>query len=395
EEEPVFVLDHESTIVRLRERIAAESAAAIKEYTDALEAIGHRRDETVARADQDLARVLEREWSTLEDTTAQLSRRWREGFEQAYAELGAIQSVAAQGSPSWEHLARDPFSPAVSVPGLVSIGSLRVDLSSLPGGFPDDPRFPVIRPTSFEVPAPLDLRERGSVLLQTGSDSRHAGLAALRAIMLRLLTSLPPAKTRFTILDPVGLGESFAGFMHLADHDPRIVGERIWTESRHIEQRLADLTEHMETVIQKYLRNEFATIQDYNEQAGEIAEPFRFLVIADFPAGFSEAAAKRLASIVAAGPRCGVFTLIAMDTRQRPPAWLPLADIERGSATFVFKGGIPSWREDPFSRWPLTLDGAPSDVVFNRLIHEVGRHAKDSGRVQVPFDTIAPRAGSA
>ena len=33
---------------------------------------------------------------------------------------------------------------------------------------------------------------------------------------------------------------------------------RIWTEPAHIEQRLADLTEHMENVIQKYLRNEFA-----------------------------------------------------------------------------------------------------------------------------------------
>jgi hypothetical protein len=54
----------------------------------------------------------------------------------------------------------------------------------------------------------------------------------------------------------VGLGENFAGFMHLADHDEALVNSRIWTEASHIEERLTDLTEHMENVIQ-YLRNEF------------------------------------------------------------------------------------------------------------------------------------------
>ena len=76
--------------------------------------------------------------------------------------------------------------------------------------------------------------------------------------MLRFLTALPPGKVRFTIIDPVGLGENFAAFMHLADYDEPLVTSRIWTEPQHIEQRLADLTAHMENVIQKYLRNQFA-----------------------------------------------------------------------------------------------------------------------------------------
>ena len=57
----------------------------------------------------------------------------------------------------------------------------------------------------------------------------------------------------------------------------------------------------METVIQKYLRNEFETIDDYNAQAGELAEPYRFLVIADFPAGFEGDAFRRLSSIASSG----------------------------------------------------------------------------------------------
>ena len=93
--------------------------------------------------------------------------------------------------------------------------------------------------------------------------------------MLRYLTSIPAGKVRFTIIDPVGLGENFAAFMHLGDYHELLVTNRIWTEAPHIEQRLTDLTEHMENVIQKYLRNEFETIEEYNTMAGEVAEPFR------------------------------------------------------------------------------------------------------------------------
>jgi len=37
-----------------------------------------------------------------------------------------------------------------------------------------------------------------------------------------------------------------------------------------------------------YLRNEYATITQYNEQAGSVAEKYHFLVVADFPANFSD-----------------------------------------------------------------------------------------------------------
>src|SRR5262249_56754306 len=110
---------------------------------------------------------------------------------------------------------------------------------------------------------------RGCATLRpTAGTGRTAGVQALQAMMLRFLTSLPPGKVRFTIIDPVGLGENFAAFMHLADYDEQLVGSRIWTETGQIEKRLADLTEHMENVIQKYLRNQYASIEEYNEQAG-------------------------------------------------------------------------------------------------------------------------------
>src|SRR5436853_26487 len=79
------------------------------------------------------------------------------------------------------------------------------------------------------------------------------------------------------------------------------------TEPHHIEQRLGELTEYMETVIQQYLRTEYSTIHDYNEAAKEVAEPYRFVVVFDFPVNFTETAARRLVSIARNGARCGVY----------------------------------------------------------------------------------------
>ena len=173
------------------------------------------------------------------------------------------------------------------------------------------------------MPAILPFPDRGSLLIRASEEGRDKANEVLQAAMLRFLTSIPPGKVRFTIIDPVGLGENFAAFMHLADYSELLVTSRIWTETPHIEQRLADLSAHMENVIQKYLRNEFETIEEYNVHAGEVAEPFRVLVVANFPANFSEAAARRLISIVTSGARCGVYTLMSVDTKQPVPGRHP------------------------------------------------------------------------
>src|SRR5207244_7381160 len=125
----------------------------------------------------------------------------------------------------------------------------------------------------LELPAFLPFPRRGALLIQAEGNGKAAAVSTLQALMLRFLTALPPGKVRFTILDPVGLGDNFAAFMHLADHDEALVTSRIWTEPGHIEKQLADLTAHMENVIQKYLHSQFTSIDDYNDNAGQVAEP--------------------------------------------------------------------------------------------------------------------------
>ena len=276
-------------------------------------------------------------------------------------------------------------------------------------GEPDEFRLPL--PEPYDIPALLAFPDHANLLIKHEPKGREAAIQTLRLAMIRLLVSLPPGRVHFTLIDPVGLGRNFAGFMHLTDYDEDLVGGRVWTEGDAIEGRLTDLTEHMETVIQKYLRNEFETIDAYNAQAGELAEPYRFLVIADLPSGFSEESLRRLASIATSGPRCGVHILAAHDVRQTTPGSATfLEDLDNNSATLVFQGDsqatteeaevgdVPKvtrtgrfhWADDTFGRFPLTLDAPPDESALTDVLHVIGKAARDAKQVQVPFETITP-----
>jgi hypothetical protein len=321
------------------------------------------------------------------ETTA-LKDRWDAGLHAVSDLLSAGAGVDPRlldwNSPAW-----DNWQPPAEFAGQVRFGELQVDLAQLTEYRPERLRLP----DAFTVPAVLAMPARASLFVDADAAGRGAAIDLARTVMARLLTQVPAGRVKFTLFDPVGLGQSFAGFMHLADHDESLVGSRIWTEKEHILQRLADLTEHMETVIQKYLRNEYATIDEYNAQAGELAEPYRFLVIADFPTGFEQDALRRLASIAMTGPRCGVYTLILRDPRQPLPQGSRVEDVLAPSVHLVHKEGRFVWDDVVFRKFPLRVDPAPDEKALTRLMDVVGQAAKDAKRVEVPFASIAPAEG--
>lgn len=325
---------------------------------------------------------------------ASLSQRWLTGGGQAVTVMSrAVEDDRSRFGQWTDADYWNTWEPVSGFSPIIRFGRTRIDFTKIAHAIPKDPRLRLESPDSFDIPAVATFPDQCSVLLQAGGEGRDMALQALRSFMLRLLTLLPPGKVRFTILDPVGLGQSFAGFMHLADYDEALVGSRIWTEQRHIEQRLLDLTEHMEIVIQKYLRNEFDNIEQYNRQAGEIAEPYRFLVVADFPTNFNDASAHRLASIVASGARCGVYALVMRDVRQQLPRGLQLPDLEKRMINLVHDPGLGRfvWKDDVYEPYPVTLDPAPDDDFLTSVLHKVGKAATDASRVEVPFTTIAPK----
>ena len=205
-------------------------------------------------------------------------------------ELAGLMAGADQRFPEWSREWLESWSPPSEGEAVVPFGKMKVVLDQLVDRLPKDDRFQFGEPSEFEVPMSLGFPAHGSLRFE--GDAKEAA-SAINAVVLRLLASHPPGRVAFTFIDPVGLGRDYPGLMHLADYEDSIIHGRIWTQSQQIEERLAELNEHVEKVIQMYLRNEYETITEYNEQAGTIAEKYQFVVIAGFPTGISDTAMAR------------------------------------------------------------------------------------------------------
>jgi hypothetical protein len=320
----------------------------------------------------------------------EMSSRWRDGMHRAGEVIDEIARYVNSIGPPWNDPSWAERSFPGSVPPVLRFGELRLNLNRWPGGVSVDAELMKGIPASFVLPALRAFPSRANLVIEAPAEGRAEALRVLQANMLRMLTSLPPAQVRFTIIDPIGIGRNFGAFMHLADFDEALVNGQVWTEPRQIEERLADLAVHMERVTQRYLRNEYATIEEYNAVAEEVAEPYRVLVIADFPAQFDERAVSRLLGIMAGGVPCGVLTLLAVD-RERPlPEGLTMDDLRVHALYLSWDQGRLAWDDAEFGKYPLGLDAPPAADVATRLIHRTGAAAKDAKRVEVPFEFIAP-----
>ncbi|MFM7109338.1 MAG: FtsK/SpoIIIE domain-containing protein, partial [Planctomycetaceae bacterium] len=374
----------------LAQKVAAATDAAEKKYPPRLAALEtgaaedarrleQTRDERLAAAD---ARRRER-W----DAMVADWRRVREETAAVYAEADRIDAAAF---PAWDDLARDDGPLPTEIPPGLRFGSLGLSRERVPGGVSGIPELNAFGPVSWTQPAFVHWPVDGSLVVKTSPEQKEVSSAMLQAVMLRIATAIPPGQSRFTIIDPLGLGKQFAGFMHLADHDELLVTSRIWTEPQLIEEKLADITEQMEVVIQKYLRNEYESIGAYNADA-EVPEPYKFVCVANFPANFTETSARRLASIAASGPRCGVYMVVSVDPKALMPSGFSLAELEQHATVLTLKDGTFTWADPEFSKWPLTVEQSPTDEVFTRIIQRVGKAAKAAKRVEVPFDRVAPK----
>jgi S-DNA-T family DNA segregation ATPase FtsK/SpoIIIE len=375
---------------------SAQAEAARKSAVAEVEAWRTRKlDEVKVQFDSEMGRLGESA-TALESELRRKHAAQRVVLEKRWADgLKAIQEpIREEGAayPAWSDPIWDHWKGPTKFPGTIQFGSLQVDLKTMVAEATKGGPWTLPLPETFTVPSLLAYPKQASIMLHTDRLGRADSIRAMQTIMTRLMTTIPPGRVRFTMIDPVGLGQNFAGFMHLADYDEALVGGRIWTDADQIDQRLANLTEHMETVIQKYLRNEFATIDDYNAQAGELAEPYRYLVIADFPVNFSDEAMRRLSSIASTGARCGVYTLVMRDTRvSTAGGTMHVDDIEAHSVNLVREGERFVWRDPVFNKFPLTLDAAPSDEELSKILHIVGKGAREAKRVEVAFDLIAPK----
>lgn len=217
--------------------------------------------------------------------------------------------------------------------------------------------------------------------------SRAAAHGFVRSMMLRQLLSVAPGEVRFCVFDPVGLGQSAGDLLDLAEYDADLIGGKVWTSSHDLDARLAELSSHIELVIQKYLRTTYPTIDEFNDAAGEVAEPYRLLVLFDAPTGLTAESALRLKSIVENGPRCGVFTMIAADSSAQVPYGVDLEQLAASTQRLNLQGGFADNVGGYQLETAFEHDLLPGrNDIARQIIDSVGRASINRAEAAVTFD---------
>lgn len=357
--------------------------SAANEYNKQLKAFRDEINRTVAKTQQQMQKE---EDSANKNIIAEISRVKQQGdvavaiIMQTKGALVAHPIGAPWASSLWQNI-----SFPTRAHHTVRLGTVR-ELLSFNGGNWMPTRLPQfveigkqLRQALQGFPAMVEFgAARGTYLCYTNA-AENSGIAN---VLYRFLLQMPPGKVRLTLFDPVGLGQGFADFLPLKDHDDELVDGQVWSEERHIEERLQKLSDHIQNVIQKYLRNAYPDIDAYNTDAGEIAEAYRLLAVLNFPQNFSAASAKRLVSIAKNGGRCGVYTLVQVDDAKPLPYGFQMADLEAYAVVV---------RRDTAGRYVnragvvLDLDTPPTGVWAKDALTRIAKASKAASKVEVPF----------
>jgi DNA segregation ATPase FtsK/SpoIIIE, S-DNA-T family len=373
---------HQARLATLRARRDAALDAVRRESTERTRVFEQQQNTAKAAIDAETRAALEA-----------LTADWNATAIPAYERLARLERESLTEFPEWTHGRCSAWQAPAAAPPAVRIGHIELDTARLCGGLPGA-EFPGLPEDGrFTPPFALGFPHQGSLLLETDGPDDGTAARVLHGVALRVLASHPPGRASFLFIDPVGLGKDFAGLMHLADYEETLISNRIWTQSTHIEERLAEIKEHIEKVIQMFLRDEFPDIRAYNEQAGTIAEKSRFVVIAGFPAGFSDNALRRLRSIASSGARCGVHLLIQRDLRQHLSDPAVEDELRRVCHRVSLTSGRFILTDAPAGASEIVFDPAPSPQDSIELVHRIGRASVDSNRVEVPFAQVAPPPG--
>ena len=353
-------------------RLKAEDRARIVQITEA-----HKNKRSQIERDH------QARWQELETD-------WKNSITPLCDQLRAANDAAEKVFPAWDASLWKNWTPPTEFQNAAKFARLEVGVEKFVEALPKDSRLKWPGPPTISAPLSLVFPAQGSILFESGKTGGDEAFGAINNIIFRLLATTPPGKLSFTIFDPVGLGQNFSALMHLADYEAGSINSRIWTQPAQFEEKLAELNEHMEKIIQMYLRNEYATIAEYNAQAGSVAEKYHFLVIASFPVNFSDTAAKRLRNIAASGARCGVFTLIHWDQRSPLPQDFVPDELRKNSVCLIRNDRgfeLANWHP-PGVR--LVFDPPMPQEFATEFLQRIGETSKNASRVEVPFEQVAP-----
>lgn len=172
-------------------------------------------------------------------------------------------------------------------------------------------------PQGMMAPALLPMKEVKGLCFLSKSNNVQQVRNCIQNTVLRLLLSLPPGLCKLTLYDGLHLG---ANLIYLSNLSTKIIGEKILTSPDELKRALVSLNNDISHIVQKVLGVKFAgkSLIDYNENVGELAHPYHFLIISDYPNSLDKEICDLIERIIKIGRQAGIFVIMNIDTDYEP-----------------------------------------------------------------------------
>lgn len=352
-----------------------------------------------------------------EDELKRLETRLRSGLIHALQRIDLTADRLAERFPSWTRVAAAPMIQDAELPCL-PVGALQIE-SSLrktlglatssatgtnghgTGNFPSlanvrtslasHPAIAhqdVARSLPQSMPIALHRRLHAGLIIEAPPAFLDQAIDLAHSMLWRAISGVAAGRAKLTLIDPIGRGQNFSSLMAMTDHEPDLVGHRVWTGERQIEQRLGELAHRAEDILQVNLRDRFERIEQYNEIAGSLAEPYRLIAAIGFPESLTRDSYKSLKAIIDSALRCGSWTILVCDQTRPWPAEMPLPATPRMMRLTIDDNGRWIHWTPEFASLPFVPADSPPATLRPELIRKIGVAATQAARVEVPFDRI-------
>ena len=134
----------------------------------------------------------------------------------------------------------------------------------------------------------------------------------VQALLLRLMTALPPSGLTINVIDPQRLGESIGPLRRLLNRPGPFLGREVTTLADEIETALREENDRLEELIQVTLGNGANTWRAYNANNPRTPLQYRVVVYYDAPEQLTDKSLVFLQRLAELGPERGILPIIVL-----------------------------------------------------------------------------------
>ena len=199
---------------------------------------------------------------------------------------------------------------------------------------------------------------------------------------------------RISICSGGGAIDQSPELIRLVKRLPEVAGGKVVTDSREIADVLRAHVAMMDDTLQNKLPG-YSSVQEFNEKHPAKPIPWRILYISHFPAGFDDAGARNLISLIRQGSRAGIRVIVQGDSVDACHAHYRDDDLVRALKalphSFSFEALSGAWLNTVDSRLSTTLPAFERSGL-SACIEQAATQFQENRNKAIDLLSIVPRA---